>query len=481
MKRALRTVAFLAIIAGALVLLNHMVAIRFLEMQYQIQRDRFINFDLSSRLLIFRMNDLTGQRSEMRDELSGSVLETKLLSDLEKEFETLTLLDRFSLAGMNGIRYMVLKTPLRLESGRGALKTLQIAFYFERTKHYASAVKVYRESLESQELPSDAEAFAMLHLGFCYVVVGNLEEALRLLVHVRSQQSTTHFGETADMLIRMILQGDRDAKAIEASEGGDLVKARQLAAIGRCHQALAYYGKTSSTTDLDLYNRADCLERTGKIKDAMARYGDVIQETSSKDLKAKAARRLLIIGEFYGGGTDARRFATETLEANGDAEGLALMESAQKDRKADVAATGDQTHLPESVKEELTSVQKEPASLKGIFPEVKRKVVFIPPALDDFDITVETFGGRKLRIHSSVVETSEMEGESGTMRVRFPVREIRRIAPAAAGQAIRVFLRSGASVQFKELTVEPGVGFKGPGSDASIPFEQVARIMGEKQ
>lgn len=476
--------AVLLFLLGGMVLLNGTVGLRLLEMQGQFQRDRFLNFELSSRLLIVRMYDLVGQRRGMRDEISAGVLESRVLNQIENDLRSLTLLEKMSLAAINAVRVVSLKPALNIASGPASIKVLVLAFYFERTRHYESALRVYSTFLKQMKPTSDSRAFAMLHLGFCYVVMGDIEEALRLLETVRSEYSASHFGETADILIKMILQGDIQVKQIEKGGGSDLLKARQLATIGRCKSALEYFERVSQRdqTEGDRLLRAACRERMGQKKNAFSDYVELIK-TGSPTVRREASHRLAIAAEFHGAGNAARRYAMAVMAADGDSEGIESIEDGAVDRRRDLSGFNGEEDLPEDVRRELAAVRKEADTLQeeGLYPSGVSVVRPTIPSADNFDISVDVFGRGVLRLHSAVLDSADLEGESGAVRLRVLLPEIRSITPGSEGQRLRIFLRGGASFASQGINVDSERGLYDETLQRWFPPGEVVRVMGERQ
>lgn len=472
MKEWYRYAAIILLPLIGFALLDRIVSVRLLEMQYQMQRDRFLNFELSSELLIARMRNLTGERITMKRETDGAVLETSVMKRVEGSFRPPSESERLALFTINLIRFMSLKSALRIESDVQSLKMIQTAFYLERTKHYANALQAYRETIATGNLASDAEAFSMLHLGFCNIVLGDIEEALLLLERVRSEHASDHFGETADTLIRMLLAGDRKAKEIQDRNYSPLQKALKLAEIGRCSVALQYFKKSDPKDDEARFAMARCQEETGEIEQAAVVYRDLILN-GSRSIRRKSSRRLALSAEYYGLGEKARKFAEKAMQDDGDEEGMSVMRDADRDRESDPS---DDENLPESLSSLKKEAMKRRESMEGMFSRLPEKKIVMPPIPG---IVVQIRGGVPLTIKNVVLDTTDLEGYTDRLRVTVMLSEIRTIEPEWRAMGLRVFLKSGASFVANRLDTVEGRGFD-DGSGTIHPFGDIVRIVPER-
>jgi len=503
MRTALQTSMVVALLFIAGGIFDGILSIRMLELQQHIQRDRILNFDLSSRLLEVRFRELTGEALEFHEELSSGILETRVMNETSLDSSSLSLRQRGSLLVLNGIRLLMMKKPLQLEVQDRQLQMLRDAFYFERSRQYDRAIALYKELIDDSDLTEDAVAFSLLHIGYCHAASGSTEHALQSLNTVAESYAGSRYSQTARSLIRLLL--DRESKAVEESfeASSDIERARKLAYHGRCTQALELFQTVS--TEEDRYLKASCLEKTGRVAEAAAEYVLLSGDSASPAMRRRAGRRLMLIGEFYAGGEKVRKIAETRMEENRDNEALQLVETARTEKRTDpvpatretgevgkddhelqdknnsveeaiMKAVAEQEVKQEPVKTEVR-VQPRPAPTPRK-PSVKMVEETEPqkPAAYKPMMTIQTADHRSIAVDAVTLSGSTILMQTKVVRFRLPGNDI--VTIAAAPGRLRVFLRTGESAVTTTL-LRGDAGTLVTDQGQIIQLEQIARIQAE--
>lgn len=501
MKTALQTSMVVALLFIAGGIFDGILSIRMLELQQHIQRDRILNFDLSSRLLEVRFRELAGEALEFQEELSSGTLETRVMNETSLASSSLSLRQNGSLLVLNGIRLLMMKKPLQLEVQDRQLQTLRDAFFFERSRQYDRAIGLYKELIDDSDLTEDAVAFSLLHIGYCHAASGSTEQALQSLNTVAESYAGSRYSQTARSLIRLLL--DRESKAVEESfeAASDIERARKLAYRGRCVQALELFQAVS--TEEDRYLKASCLEKTGKVAEAAAEYVMLSGDSASPAMRKRAGRRLMLIGEFYAGGEKVRAIAETRMEENRDNEALQLVEAARTEKRTDptpvLRDSGEEGSHDQELQDKNYSVEE--AIMKAIAEQevkqepVKTEVQQRPnptprkPSVKMVEetesqkhaaykpmMTIQTADNRSIAVDAVTFSGSTILMQTKVVRFRLPGNEI--VIIAAAPGRLRVFLRTGESAVTTTLSRADG-GTLVTDQGQTIPLDQIARIQAE--
>jgi len=505
MRTALQTSMVVALLFIAGGIFDGILSIRMLELQQHIQRDRILNFDLSSRLLEVRFRELTGEALEFHEELSSGILETRVMNETSLDSSSLSLRQRGSLLVLNGIRLLMMKKPLQLEVQDRQLQMLRDAFYFERSRQYDRAIALYKELIDDSDLTEDAVAFSLLHIGYCHAASGSTEQALQSLNTVAESYAGSRYSQTARSLIRLLL--DRESKAVEESfeASSDIERARKLAYRGRCTQALELFQSVS--TEEDRYLKASCLEKTGRVAEAAAEYVLLSGDSASPAMRRRAGRRLMLIGEFYAGGEKVRKIAETRMEENRDDEALQLVETARTEKRTDpVPATretgevGKDDHelqdrnnsveeaimkavAEQEVKQEQVQTEKQIQTRPNPTPTRRKPSVKMveetepeKPAVYKPMMTIQTADNRSIAVDAVTFSGSTILMQTKVVRFRLPGNDI--VTIAATPGRLRVFLRTGESAVTTTLSRAEG-GTLVTDQGQILQLEQIARIQAE--
>lgn len=266
-----------------------------------LAREQIMKYELSSRLLRYKFKRLLYHSEEMETELGLSVADSATinnarLADLTPES---SWREGLALYLVNGIRALGLKGPLSLEDDRKLLRRLQAAFYFERLKQYGKATELYGGLVNELQRGSPEHGFALLHSGYCAALKGETTVALKNLEQVRQDYAGSHFGESAEILLEILAERERQRKRIEAIR--DLgERAREYYRSGRFQEALQTIGQVADPPAELTLIRARSLEESGNMEEARVLYNKIVESPGIPAEALKSAnRRLLIVNSIY--------------------------------------------------------------------------------------------------------------------------------------------------------------------------------------
>ncbi|MCB1324963.1 MAG: hypothetical protein H7A21_13065 [Spirochaetales bacterium] len=296
------------------------VSVNLLELRVQISQDRILNYELSSRVLRARFRQLLEQGDDAyRDEIRRNVLEASIMNATDPRAFEMRPVEYVGLGVINGVRALSLKRPLRLREDQDVLLLMRYAFFMERNRRYSQAAEKYAElEQELGDASSEALGFVLLHQGYCLAIAGDPEQALEKLYRVRDLFAGTHYAETANVLINLLLEGQRRSDAIAGADLSDRERARALFRAGQYAAAVTAFQDLESLSDMDRYMLARSLEETGQVPTAIQGYLEVVRTGTDLVAVRAANRRLLLIGSFYGGGQQLTNYATEQAQNLGD-------------------------------------------------------------------------------------------------------------------------------------------------------------------
>lgn len=455
MSRAITVGVMVGCLALFAWIADSIIALRTAEISEQIQRDRILNYELSSRLIRLRFKELSSTESEFKAELDRNVLESFVMQERASAEQPAELRLEAALLAINLVRAISFKSPLNLTSDRNALLQVKVAFLLQRQRRFRAAIAAYEGLLKNEDqLSDDLRAFAELHLGYCQAVVGNREVAQSLLSGVAEEFAGTHFGDAAAALLNM------RAGAELPEENRSPV---ELARAGQCAAALNAFGAIPPAADIDRYYYHVCQERSGAVDEAVDGFRALVEGAAPDDVKRKANRRLMMIGEFYGGGVQLREYGVERARELGDEDAAGQLKRAAEIRSRDalLAELKDfESAAPDEAQALLVSLQTAGAAAqatrdKELEAERDRRRAERRAAATTF-LALRTRGGREIRGQCAVFNGDVVQVQSGPLRLSVPVAEARRFAVEGGRRSLELRLHDGATLRAPQIEVTNG-------------------------
>ncbi|MCE9597864.1 MAG: hypothetical protein K8S54_07840 [Spirochaetia bacterium] len=368
------------------------VSVTLLELRVQIASERILNFELSSRMLKTRFRQMISGEDNLKAEIKMNVLESSVLNFDSFELEgSESLLNRFGVLVINGVRRLNFKPPIRLQEDKDFMTTLQYAFFLERNRRYDTAHAKYRQLIDDAGGSSDTMGFLKLHAGYCGALTGKTDESIVELEQVIKEYPGTHYAETAQLILDILRERKQKTDKLESSTLSDREMALALFRAGNFGGALARFKKLESLSMDEEYMLSRSNEETGNIKDAIAGYIDVVNKGGGTDPAVKSNRRLMLIGNFYNGGKEVREFSQQTAVKLKD---TAVLQDVQE---------GKELQLKPVIVEKLLNAKDQKQS--ALVEEIKR----------DMDLAMDDKG-------SGGIPRPDLPDAAGRMQIDLPTR-----------------------------------------------------------
>ncbi|MBU45770.1 MAG: hypothetical protein CMN76_21360 [Spirochaetaceae bacterium] len=304
--------------------------LKMIQLQQSVERERIMNLELSSRALQTRMSGMRKGDGALSLELNRNMLESRVLNPEDPQSELGRELPLASLVVTNGVRLLTFKEPLQLETDHQKLMALKLAFYFERSRRYREALRIYSR-LNASDFPEPFPAFLKLHTGYCYLAQGRWQEARFRLQSVLEDHPATHFERAARHLLELMDSLD-SAQARSIKEPA--LRADQFFEMGNCPQAISAFRESADRGPLSprqKFRLALCLEETGQREPATEILSNLARGGGA--FSTEANRRLLMIGHFYGGRSEVLQEAQIRARLQGDGFLGEIQSMATKTRK----------------------------------------------------------------------------------------------------------------------------------------------------
>lgn len=294
------------------------VRIKTTELSFQLERNQLFNYELSSRMLRARFEYILRSQDDFSTEIKMNVLESGVLNFRGGTDLTLKPLEYVGLLIVNGVRKLTFKPFLSLQDDQGRLMLLQYAFYLERTRNYAEAVKKYSMLEDRLKGNPQDHGFVLLHKGFCLALMGNTGNSLAVLKEVRADYPGSRNARDAEVLIAILEELQRREIEIKRQHKSEKAQAVAFTRNGQYAIALKKFEKAKNLTVDDKYYRARSYEGVGKTQKAVGEYIALVGQSQNTDVAKRANRRLLMIGNFYQGGEKVKKIAEENARKIGD-------------------------------------------------------------------------------------------------------------------------------------------------------------------
>lgn len=343
MRRFAPILIILALLLGFAVISQAIISVKMLELRVKISRERILNYELSSRVLKEKFRKLSaGSHDDFSSEVKQNVLEASIMNDRDPEALSLAPVEWLGVGVINAVRKIpgINRPLLRLWSDQQQLLMMKYAFFMERNRRFDKALEKYRLLETEGYIPdtgrADERGFVLLHQGYCLGVLGEKDKALERLYLVRDDFSGSHYSQTAIILINLLLEGERASAAIEKEELSNLEKARRYFKIAQYTRALQLFKQEPSLSAMDQYRQARSKEEMGRVKEAIEEYLKIVKKNEDQIAVRLANRRLLLIGNFYGGGKKIKKFAEKKASDIGDDIAVKEIQTAAAIRRRDI-------------------------------------------------------------------------------------------------------------------------------------------------
>ncbi|MCB1189373.1 MAG: hypothetical protein H7A23_02660 [Leptospiraceae bacterium] len=375
MRKIVLPLIFLLIILLFIFISNSIITVKLQELRFQISKEQLLNYELSSNLLREKFRQMLLSRDDYTNEIKLNITESEILNSRLTEARIQSsnndfvffIKEKSGMLIINIVRFLNLKSALKLSDDQKDLLKLQFSFYLERTRKFPLASKKYLELEEKFPKESSDYAFTLLHNGFCLALAGQTEEALVKLHQTEVLFPNTHFGENAKILIALLLEGKKRSDKIDETNDNDRAKATALYRVGQYKKALELFDKVPDRIKREDFMRARSMEEIGKTASAVQEYIKLVRQKEDKDTAIQANRRLLMIGSIYEKNKELTDYSKENAQKMGDLEIVKQVEEGSKlIKKAVIIEKLEQLEQNTNTEEgrELAELKKELESIQ---------------------------------------------------------------------------------------------------------------------
>ncbi|HMV81250.1 MAG TPA: hypothetical protein PLJ29_09100 [Leptospiraceae bacterium] len=493
---------FIAIVIFFLYSSRAIVGVKIQELRFYLAKEQLLNYELSSKVLREKIKQMMLSKDDYRKEIANSILESNIMnSEVANINPDVTVSDRVGLVLVNSVRVISLKTPLTLVEDQNSMLLVQYAFYMERTRKFATALKKYEELQKRfgrQE--TNENGFVMLHHGFCLAMTGEIEGAITKLQETESVFAGTHFADNARVLINALLEGQKKTLEIQNNSLTSQEKAALLYESGNYRKTLEELEKVQNRDDSQNFMRARSLEELGQSSSAISEYIELAKQRRNEDVAKKANRRLVLIGNIYEKNETISQFSKENAKELGDNEivkeaeqGASLVASSvviKKLTSTEAVSSSEGDKKPEIDPKELEALKKE---LEKVVIEEKKERSekvdkILPPAESEKKkeetalLLVRLHDGRDLKGKILTVKDDMYSLSHGLYSVDIPESIISEIIfdSTPLKPETRIYIQYGAEKYYKTKAVKRDGDFfvfkLDNGKEEKISVEDVKKI-----
>jgi len=320
-RKELMLAGITALLVGVIAVFNDVnIQIRMREMKFFLhESNRTDNsIDHIGLVMKYRLHrDIYENRITTEEMNLIEVRVNAILSGMELEKKTLDGRYRYASVPVihvtNFIRYLIGMPRLRRGRISDESGDIDIAYYYERNKLYHRAIEEYNRILEGGVEDRTLKAGILLHLGYCYSILGDFADAKKFYMSVIKDYGDINVAVTAALLLRYI-EGFRSeiekvVKYRDSVEKGEklykLIAYREsLEVLNRVERSVSAGEKSKIK-----YFKGRTLEELGDADKAVDIYQEIVMDDTKSPYARDANRRIFIMGGLAAGGEKIRNLA----------------------------------------------------------------------------------------------------------------------------------------------------------------------------
>ncbi len=225
---------------------------------------------------------------------------------------------------LNGIRRLLGKPIINPKEEDRIYGVLEIGYFWERSRRYTEALKIYEEVLGTPNLNTEIRAAVLVHKAFCYSMTSRYDKAKEIYEHTINSYPNTEAGILAWKLLDFINSMENERKKVKQANISEAEKAKRFYLLMDFRNAIRDYSKfleRKQPVDNELearFYKGRSHEELGEIEDALMEYRIVVKKDPSKKWARQANRRMLMLGDFYERQKSISEEAKRQLEAYQD-------------------------------------------------------------------------------------------------------------------------------------------------------------------
>lgn len=339
MKTLIQLFGILVFLAFTLFFNIGLVDIRFKEVNYLLDKVAF-DSDASNALGIVAKYELIKRRMELGEENTGTYeIEAKvqaLLSRSQYENEREDAGERKYLQLpirilLNAIRFTLGKEIVNPMGENEIFKVLEIAYFWERNRKYAEAIKIYDNVMKMPDVGPVIWSAVLIHKAFCYSMMSDYKKAVEIYELVISRYPNTEAGVLSWKLLDFIQSIQKKVDQVKEYTTGDFDRAKEYYLYMDYRNAIKYLSiflqqnKDAPEVAQARYFKGRSHEEIGETEEAVMEYRNTIANDKTKRWAREANRRMVMLGEFYDYRSKMSQEAEKQLKAYQDESFMSTM------------------------------------------------------------------------------------------------------------------------------------------------------------
>lgn len=445
---------------------NSIIEIKILELKFYLNKEQLLNYELSSKVLREKIKFILFNKDDYNSELKTNILESTIMnSEIKSENQHLSLQEEFGLGIVNSVRFISFSEKLNLLEDSKDMYKIQYSFFLERTKKFSQAIKSYNElAVKFQNSKTNENGFVLLHLGFCYAMIGETDEALKNLYITESLFSGTQYSEFARILINVLLENDRKSQQIEKLDIPISEKANMYYEYGRYKDSLSLLDKVEKRSSEENFIRARSLEELGNVSSATNEYISIIEKKDNSGIAKQANRRVFMIGTLYEKNKELSDYSKENAKVLGDNEFIQKVEVASNIMKDNIIVqkinsmdnkeiNSNDREILEEIKNDFVKLSIQRNSEVEEIKSLVSKILSTKNQVKFPDIIVLLIDGRMIRTKKIEVVNEFIQLSGDSFIISIPISNIEdiRIDPSANPETFMISVVSSENEDSYEL------------------------------
>lgn len=149
-------------------------------------------------------------------------------------------------------------------------------------------------------------------------IIGEKSESIKKLESIINSNAGTHFSESAEILLSVLLETERRKNEILANNTDIHQTAKAYFLSGQYFEANRVLNEIPQLTLREKYMKARSMEKIGKTKEAISEYFVLSEQVEDRQIALESNRRLLVLGKIYDAGEKVTKIAEKKAEELND-------------------------------------------------------------------------------------------------------------------------------------------------------------------
>ncbi|MFP4416700.1 MAG: tetratricopeptide repeat protein, partial [Chitinispirillaceae bacterium] len=179
---------------------------------------------------------------------------------------------------LNVIRTILGKEIINPKEENKIFHVLEIGYFWERTRRYTEAIKIYNDVLGMNDIEKDIRAYVLVHKAFCHSMMSEYESAKSIYERVINHYPNTDAGILSWKLLDFIQSIEAQRQKVLKHNLSQLEKAKQFYLLMDYRSAIKHYS-TFLRSNAEGANVAEARffkgrshEELGEIQEALIEY-----------------------------------------------------------------------------------------------------------------------------------------------------------------------------------------------------------------